>query len=74
MQEEGSPSGTSGTITLFVIDEPGKFVVDFDSPSKGRNKCNLSGSIQGLKFKRLCFTGPKGNVASCAMVIENDVV
>ena len=72
MQEEDSPSGTSGTIKMYVVDEPGEFVVDFDSPSKGPNKCNLSGSIPGLRFRRLCFSGPKGDVASCAMMIENE--
>ena len=73
MQRAFSPSGTSGTITMYVMNgEDGQFKINFDSPFIGSNKCNLSGEIPGLKFTLLYFLGPSGSVASCTMMIENE--
>ena len=72
MQQADSSSGTSGTIKMYAVDEVGEFKVDFDSPFNGNNKCNLSGNIPGLKFRRVFFSGWWGDVAICAMIIDNE--
>ena len=47
MQQENSPSGTTGTIRMYAVNGgDGEFKVDFDRPYIGSNKCNLSGKYQ----------------------------
>lgn len=71
LQRENSPSGTTGYVVMNVAGLRGQLKVNFDCPYIGSNKCNLSGSIPGLKFTRLFFSGSRGSKAVCLMKIEN---
>ena len=55
-----------------VTGREGEFRVNFDCPYIGSNKCSVSGSIDGLKFTRLYFSGSSGSTAVCIMQIENE--
>ena len=72
MQRDSSPSGTTGEIKMYVSGADGELKIDFDCPYIGKNKCDLSGKIPGLKFTRISFSGTGGSAASCTMTIENE--
>lgn len=71
LQRENSPSGTTGYVVMNVAGLSREFKVNFDCPYIGSNKCNLSGSIPGLKVTRLFFSGSSGSKAVCIIKIEN---
>ena len=70
MQRENSPSGTTGTITMYPVGGVGEFKINFDCPYIGTNKCKFSGHIPGLKITRESWSGSSGSVASCTILIE----
>lgn len=72
MQQDSSPSGATGEIKMYVSGVAGELKIDFDCPYIGKNKCDLSGKIPGLKFTRTYFSGTSGTPASCIMEIENE--
>ena len=73
MQRENSPSGTTGTLTLYDVNGNGEdeVKVKFDCPYIGSNKCSFEGEIPGLTFERQSFSGSSGSIATCTILIKN---